>query len=230
MKLSLPITHSPDALHNTQHFFPLQSPFASPGAASPTANACALPTTRSAARKALSRAVSTSTCGPASPATSESGTGHQNDEALSQDRPTVKRRKTAPELSNQTSAPAIEVDRVGEEQRTKSGSADVWVGDVEDAFMEGMHFVTFEPRPHQADNSAMEAIRLIPRLGRRKVLVNGKSCGRNELIADYVCQKTGQARTRKQVSSHIQVFKLYHRGNPESESFSHRSAQGPCLQ
>lgn len=58
-------------------------------------------------------------------------------------------------------------------------------------------------------------LRLIPKLGRRKVLVNGKPCGRNELIGIYIERKTGQARNRKQVSSHIQVLKQSRKGDAE---------------
>ncbi|CBQ73220.1 conserved hypothetical protein [Sporisorium reilianum SRZ2] len=72
---------------------------------------------------------------------------------------------------------------------------DVWPDDVEVAFW--------------------EALRLIPKLGRRKVLVHGKPCGRNELIADYIERKTNKVRTRKQVSSHIQVLKNIRKGDPE---------------
>ncbi|EST05130.2 TEA/ATTS [Kalmanozyma brasiliensis GHG001] len=72
---------------------------------------------------------------------------------------------------------------------------DVWPDDVEVAFW--------------------EALRLIPKLGRRKVLVHGKPCGRNELIADYIERKTNKKRSRKQVSSHIQVLKNIRKGDPE---------------
>jgi hypothetical protein len=62
------------------------------------------------------------------------------------------------------------------------------------------------------------AIRLIPKLGRKKVCINGKPCGRNELVGDYIRRKTGRIRSRKQVSSHIQVLKNIRKYDHECES------------
>lgn len=64
---------------------------------------------------------------------------------------------------------------------------DIWSEDVEQAFE--------------------EVLSLIPKNGLNKIKISGRSCGRNELISDYILTKTGKFRTRKQVSSHIQVIK-----------------------
>ncbi|CAI5758636.1 unnamed protein product [Candida verbasci] len=64
---------------------------------------------------------------------------------------------------------------------------DIWSDDVEAAFEEVLH--------------------LIPKNGLNKIKMAGRSCGRNELISDYIYSKIGKFRTRKQVSSHIQVIK-----------------------
>ncbi|ODV78563.1 TEA-domain-containing protein [Suhomyces tanzawaensis NRRL Y-17324] len=52
-----------------------------------------------------------------------------------------------------------------------------------------------------------EVLNIIPKNGLNKIKISGRSCGRNELISDYIFMKTGKFRTRKQVSLHIQVIK-----------------------
>lgn len=52
-----------------------------------------------------------------------------------------------------------------------------------------------------------ELLAIVPKLGLSKFKIAGRVCGRNELISDYILAKTGKYRTRKQVSSHIQVIK-----------------------
>ncbi|KAI8065147.1 TEA/ATTS domain family-domain-containing protein [Gongronella butleri] len=69
--------------------------------------------------------------------------------------------------------------------------------------------------PPEVESAFIEALKTIPKLGRRKILVNGKPCGRNELISDFIFRKTSKIRTRKQVSSHIQVLKNTRKGDPQ---------------
>ncbi|KAI3634094.1 hypothetical protein MIR68_007698 [Amoeboaphelidium protococcarum] len=66
-------------------------------------------------------------------------------------------------------------------------ATDIWTADVETVFMEAYH--------------------KFPHTGRSKLMgPDGHLHGRNELISLYIFEKTGKVRTRKQVSSHIQVL------------------------
>ncbi|KAL3422121.1 transcription factor [Phlyctema vagabunda] len=83
--------------------------------------------------------------------------------------------------------------------------------------------------PGILEDAFLDALIDIPAMGRRKFSLRGKPHGRNELISDYLwiayCQSLspGQEpdktmeRTRKQVSSHIQVLKGFFRDHPAFE-------------
>ncbi|KAI4843141.1 hypothetical protein E4T45_08750, partial [Aureobasidium sp. EXF-8846] len=70
--------------------------------------------------------------------------------------------------------------------------------------------------PDHIEDTFIVALCRHPPCGRKKSKAPGqdhnddaKAMGRNELIADYIFRHTGDVRTRKQVSSHIQVLKPF---------------------
>lgn len=91
----------------------------------------------------------------------------------------------------------------------------IWKAEVQEAFYEGSSIalslcrskLTFALSRDTDSLPPCEALTLIPALGRKTIKVGRKKCGRNELVADFIKRKTGAIRTRKQVSSHLQVLK-----------------------
>ncbi|KAJ5199044.1 D-serine dehydratase, partial [Penicillium cf. griseofulvum] len=62
-----------------------------------------------------------------------------------------------------------------------------------------------------------QALEENPPLSRRKWSEGGRSYGRNNLIAEYIYKLTGRRRTRKQISSHLQVLDSFLKGDPDWE-------------
>lgn len=61
--------------------------------------------------------------------------------------------------------------------------------------------------PYKVEKAFTAALRLIMKSGTSKIKVRNKNYGRNELISLYIRYHTGEVRTKKQISSHIQVWK-----------------------
>ncbi|KAL9610268.1 MAG: hypothetical protein Q9167_005013 [Letrouitia subvulpina] len=87
--------------------------------------------------------------------------------------------------------------------------------------LESDRYIQYRGKNRQKDDTKvwpdeLEAAfqREVPLLGKRKQQLNGKLCGRNELISDKIEAWTGVKRTRKQVSSHIQVLRGFLKDNP----------------
>lgn len=59
----------------------------------------------------------------------------------------------------------------------------------------------------KVEEAFFEALRLIMKNGTTKIKIRNVNFGRNELISLYIKHKTNEFRTKKQISSHIQVWK-----------------------
>ena len=96
----------------------------------------------------------------------------------------------------------------------------VWPDALEEAFQIGIYLIY---SLYFVDHSHLLAIRDIPPvLGKKKLQVRGpdgsmKLCGRNELLSKKIFQLTGILRTRKQISSHIQVIRGFLRKGNNSK-------------
>ncbi|KAL6713886.1 hypothetical protein ACLMJK_008380 [Lecanora helva] len=75
-----------------------------------------------------------------------------------------------------------------------------------------------QPWPDHIEEAFQEALRLYPRRGRKKEILNGKQSGGNEFITNHILQRTGEFRDRKQVSSHLQVLKAKMKNNKHCAS------------
>jgi hypothetical protein len=65
------------------------------------------------------------------------------------------------------------------------------------------------------EEAFQNALANIEPMGRRKKSQRGRPHGRNELISEWIMQETGEFRSRKQVSSHIQVLNEIMKDVPE---------------
>ncbi|SCU92132.1 LAMI_0E08922g1_1 [Lachancea mirantina] len=61
--------------------------------------------------------------------------------------------------------------------------------------------------PTPVENAFLSALRLIAKNGTAKIKLRDRNYGRNELISLYIHHQTREWRTKKQISSHIQVWK-----------------------
>jgi hypothetical protein len=67
----------------------------------------------------------------------------------------------------------------------------------------------------RVEEAFQNALANIEPMGRRKKSQRGRPHGRNELISEWIMQETGEFRSRKQVSSHIQVLNEIMKNVPE---------------
>ncbi|KAL8762961.1 MAG: hypothetical protein Q9184_001111 [Pyrenodesmia sp. 2 TL-2023] len=98
--------------------------------------------------------------------------------------------------------------------RDKNNQGNVWPDDLEEAFQIG-ELARLALPEFKTDVDAMPALRYVPPRGRKKEQRGHKLCGRNELLSEKILLWTGVYRSRKQISSHIQVLKGFMMGNDD---------------
>lgn len=101
-----------------------------------------------------------------------------------------------------------------------------WPDHLEEAFFRGN--TTFSSRQVIVLILILPGLVRWPPMGRRKHMLDGQLRGRNELVADSIQRDTGEPRSRKQVSSHIQVLKNILADQPQSKQVSHGLSMGSC--
>lgn len=65
----------------------------------------------------------------------------------------------------------------------------------------------YDKWPNNVEDAFIRGLRLVMKNGTSKIKLREKNYGRNELISLYIQYFTGEFRTKKQISSHIQVWK-----------------------
>lgn len=101
----------------------------------------------------------------------------------------------------------------------------IWSPDLHAAFLEGT-YASFHDIVSWL--TALPALALYPPMGKRRVKMRSRdidspeqpSLGRCQLIQEYLHQKTGRTRSRRQISSHLQQLALVYKDDIDSELYS----------
>lgn len=106
------------------------------------------------------------------------------------------------------SLPSVKLDSNSTSYPVENSSSSSSSGFTTHSFAsEQMAFAQTDKWPTQMESAFLAALRLIIKNGTSKFKIHDKNYGRNELISLFVQYHTGEVRTKKQISSHIQVWK-----------------------
>lgn len=112
-------------------------------------------------------------------------------------------------------------EKADQKAKDKNGQASPWPDHMENAFQLGKSATARHKRRLAlslcACIDAPPALIAVPPMGRQKRSMGDppKLCGRNELLSQKIELWTGEYRSRKQISSHIQVLKGFMSDNDE---------------